>query len=52
MAFLMCSAIAGKKGMSTSVFVVVLIQSKAGMSKLGDLLQDDQVGFWDAGITP
>lgn len=38
--------------MNKSVFVVVLTQSKAGVSKLGDLLQDGPVGFWDAGVTP
>lgn len=37
--------------MNKSMFVVVLPQSKAGMSKLGDVLQDGQVGFWDAGVT-
>lgn len=37
--------------MKESVFVVVLTQSKAGMAKLGDFLQDGQVGFEDADVS-
>lgn len=28
----------------------VVVQSNAGMSELGDLLQNGQLGFWDAGV--
>lgn len=48
---LMRSATAGKEPMKEPVFVVVLTQRKAGLAKLGDLLQDGQVGFGDAGVS-